>query len=119
MSRPFWCPIEAAEAGDERLVVGARSIAVELDEVLEDPVDVVERVGPVGVAGQLDRAPDLLVAGLRDDLLELPLQALELTREAGAAQERQTPEPAQPLPELDFALTRHGRRAAAAARRSP
>ena len=111
--------VEAAEAGDERLVVGAAAVAVQLDEILEHPFDVVQRVRPVWMARELDRAPDLLVARLGDDPVELPLKALELAGEARAAQERQAAEPVQPLAELDLGLTRHCRRAAAAARRSP
>ena len=49
--------VELAEAGDDRAVVGAAAVAVQLDPVVEDPSDVVERVRPVGVPGELDRAP--------------------------------------------------------------
>src|SRR5205085_8092231 len=111
--------VEAAETGDERRVVGAAAVAVQLDEVLEHPLDVVERVGPVRMARELDRAPDVRVGRLGDDPVELPLQALELAGEPRAAEERQAAEPVQPLAELDLALTRHCRRAAAAARRNP
>jgi hypothetical protein len=38
------------------------------------------------VSRELDRAPDLLVARLGDDLVELPLQALELAGQARAAE---------------------------------
>ena len=111
--------VEAAEPGDERLVVGPAAVAVQLDEVLEHPLDVVEGVRPVGVTGELDRPPDLFVARLGDDPVELPLQALELSGKPGAAQERQAAEPAQPLAQLDLGLTRHCRRGARGARRSP
>ena len=54
-------------------VVGAASVAVQLDEVLEHPFNVVQRVGPVRMARELDRAPDVRVARLGDDPVELPL----------------------------------------------
>ena len=111
--------VEPAETGDERRVVGAAAIAVELDEVLQDPFDVVERVRAIGVACELNRAPDLLVARLGDDSVELPLEPFQLTRQAGAAKQGQAPEPAQALAQLKLGLTRHCRRGAAAARRSP
>jgi len=111
--------VEAAEAGDERLVVCAPAVAVELDEVLQHPFDVVQRVRPVGMARQLDGAPDLLVARLGDDPVELPLQALELAGQARAAEKRQTAEAVQPLAQLDLGFTRHCRRAAGGGRRSP
>jgi hypothetical protein len=38
---------EAPNAGDERRILGARAVAVELEEVVEEPLDVVERVGPL------------------------------------------------------------------------
>src|SRR5438094_9833023 len=111
--------VEAAKARDERLVVRAATVAVQLDEVLQHPVDIVQRVRPVGMARQLDRAPDLLVARLGDDALELPLQALELAGQARAAEKRQTAEAVQPLAQLDLGFTRHCRRAAEGAQRSP
>src|SRR5438067_7488467 len=48
-----------AEAGDDRRVVRARPVAVQLDEVLQQPGDVVERVRPLGVSRELDGTPDL------------------------------------------------------------
>ena len=59
---------------------------MQLDEVLEEAVDVVERVGAVFVAGELDVLPDLLVGRL-GDLLELPLEASELAGDPGAAKQ--------------------------------
>ena len=52
-------PAELPDAGDERVVVRAAAVAVELEEVVEDPLDVVEGVGTVLMAGELDRAPDV------------------------------------------------------------
>ena len=57
--------VELADAGDERRVVGAAAVAVQLDEVVDDPRDVVERVRAVVVARELDGAPRLLVGDLR------------------------------------------------------
>ena len=61
-SRPFWCPtsddraaVELPEPGHDRVVVRAAAVAVQLEEVVEDPLDVVERVRPVLVARELDR----------------------------------------------------------------
>ena len=78
-------PVEAAEAGDDRRVVGAAAVAVELDPVVEQPLDVVERVRPVLVPRELDRAPDLLVGRRGLDPLELALEPLELAGDARAA----------------------------------
>jgi len=47
-----------ADPADQRRVVGAQAVAVELDEIGRQPLDVVEGVGPLGVAGQLDHLPD-------------------------------------------------------------
>src|SRR5690242_11912653 len=67
---------ELAEAGDHRTVVAERPVAVQLEPVLEQAVDVVERVRPVIVAGQLDLPPDLFVGRLLADAVDLPLQPL-------------------------------------------
>src|SRR5919198_24408 len=71
--------VELPEAGDERPVVGAAPVAVQLEPVVEQPLDVVERVGPLGVASKLDRTPDRLVARVLAQPLELPLDPLRLT----------------------------------------
>ena len=76
--------VEPAEAGDERAVVGAAAVAVQLDPVVEDPVDVVERVRPVLVPRELDGAPDLVFGRgrLAREPLELPAKALLLAGDA-------------------------------------
>ena len=58
VSRPFWCPTIAtgrpaklAEAGDDGRVVGELPVAVELDEVGHEGLDVVEGVRAGRVAG--------------------------------------------------------------------
>ena len=48
----------AADARHDRRVVAVEAVAVQLLEVRPEPRDVVERVGPVLVAGELDRLPD-------------------------------------------------------------
>ena len=113
MSRPFCCPITAIvlplnrpRPVDERGILGSSPVAVELDEVLEKPLDVVERVGALRVAGQLDEAPDLVVGGLLD-ALELLLEARRIARKARPAQERHPAQAAQPLAKVALALTGH------------
>ena len=71
-------PAELPEPGHERGVVGATAVAVELEEVVEDPLDVVERVRPVEMTRELDRLPDLLGGRIRPQLVELILQPREL-----------------------------------------
>ena len=94
MSRPFWWPTIAivrppkrADPRHDGVIVRPAAVAVQLDPVVEDPLDVVERVRPVLVPGELDLRPDLLVGRLRLDPVELALEPLELAREARAAQE--------------------------------
>ena len=48
---------EASEAADERVIVGVHAIAVQLLEIREALVDVVERVGPLRVTGELRDLP--------------------------------------------------------------
>ena len=98
--------VEAADPGDHRRVVGARAVAVELDPVLEDHVDVVERIRAVGMARQLDERPDLLLGGvLPRDGVELLAQPLFLSRDAGAVEQRQALEPTEPLPQPALGLS--------------
>ena len=59
---------------------------MQLEPVVEHPLDVVERVRPVVVTRELDLAPDLLVGGLLADSLDLPLQPLELAGKPRAAE---------------------------------
>ena len=80
---------EAAQPGDDRRVVGLGAVAVELDEVVADPLHVVERVRPVLMAGELDRVPDLVGRRLGRDPLDLALELRQLARDADAADERQ------------------------------
>src|SRR5581483_9011040 len=82
---------ELPEAGDHRAVVTERAVAVQLEPVLEEPLDVVERVRTLVVACELDLPPDLLVGRLLADPVDLPLQPLELAREARAAEQGEIP----------------------------
>src|SRR5262249_46906852 len=71
--------VELAEPGDHCTVVASASVAVQLEPVLEQPLDVVQRVRPLRVARKLDRPPDVVVARLLPDPVELSLKAFELT----------------------------------------
>ena len=53
-------PGKLAHAGDEREVVSPPAIAVKLEEIVEDPLDVVEGVRAILMSRKLDRAPDLV-----------------------------------------------------------
>ena len=100
-------PSSLPRPGDDRAVVGAAAVTVQLDPVVDDPLDVVERVRPVRVAGELDEAPDLVLGRIGPrHRLELALEPLLLARNARAVQQRQALEPAQPLPQPALCLTR-------------
>src|SRR5207302_6809018 len=78
-------PVEAADAGDDRRIVGTRAVAVQLDPVLEQPLDVVQRVRPVLVPGELDLLPDVVPRErLGAQELDLFLHPLDLAVDAGA-----------------------------------
>ncbi len=102
--------LELADPGHERVIVHPPAIAVQLEEVLEDPLDVVEGVRALLVAGELDPLPDLLVRGVVLEPLELALQTLELGRE---------PRPAQQLDPAPASPTGHGGRARRRSSRGP
>jgi hypothetical protein len=78
--------LEAAEARDERRIVAERAVAVQLDEVVENALDVIEGVRPVLVARELDRLPDVVLGRFGSDPVDLTLQAGHLTRDADSAQ---------------------------------
>src|SRR6266511_3674956 len=88
------------------------SISMQLDEVLEEPLDIVEGVGALGVPCELDRPPDFRIRRLRLDAVELTLEALELARDASAPEQRQGSEPAQPFAKVQLGVTRHSQRLA-------
>ena len=86
-----------ARPRDDRGVVRERAVAVQLDEVVEDPLDVVERVRPLLVARELDGAPDLVLARLRRDPVDLALEPRHLAGDADPAQKREVAELGEPL----------------------
>jgi hypothetical protein len=53
--------VEPREARHDRGVVRERAVPVQLEHVVEDPLDVVEHVGPVRMATELDLLPDVEV----------------------------------------------------------
>src|SRR5262249_24826568 len=85
---------------------GATAIPVELEEVLEDALDVIERVRPVLVARELDRLPDLLGTRIGSDLIELLLEAGGVSAPPRSPPEVPAAEPTEPPPQppLGFAL---------------
>ena len=89
----------------------AAAVAMQLEEVVEDPLDVVERVRPLGVARELDRLPDLLGSRIGPKLVELLLQARELAGELRATQELHAAELTEPLAQPHFGLAGHQVRA--------
>jgi hypothetical protein len=111
-------PVEAAETADDCGVVGASAVTVELDPVLEQALDVVQRVRTVVVPRELDRAPDLVLGRLGAHAIELLLQALELARELRTAEEADRLQPRQTLPETELCVTCHCRRVEGGARRT-
>ena len=99
--------VETTDTAYDRLVVGESAVTVELDEVLEHPLHVVERVGPIGVTGELDLFPDLVGIRFRPDSSDLPLQTRHLAGDPDASEERQLTQLRKPLPQpqlLDGAL---------------
>src|SRR5688572_29131 len=98
---------ERAEARDDRVVVHAAAIAVQLEPVVEDALDVVERVGALLVSRQLDRAPDLLVRRVLAQALELSLQALQLRRELRSAEELDAGKLGEAVAEPELGLLAH------------
>src|SRR5204863_4392044 len=75
---------ESAEARDDRGVVPVVAISVQLEPVVDQPPNIVEGMGPVFLPGEQDRMPDLLVARLRNDSVELLLEAPEVALESRA-----------------------------------
>ena len=104
--------VETAEPDHQGVIVRAPAVAVKLDPVVEQPLDVVERVRAVLVACKLDRAPDLFVRRRRLDALELALQLFELPGKPRASEQVEIPQARQALPQTQFVVSRHcGRRA--------
>ena len=110
--------VEPAEAGDDRGVVGAEAVAVQLEEVVEQALDVVERERALVVSRELDGAPDLLVRLLSRDPVELLLELVDLARDARAPEQARALELAQAVAQPELGLTRHARTTSAAWRSS-
>ncbi len=53
---------QVRQAGDDGLVVAEGTVAVELDELVENQVDVVAGLRPLGMPGNLDGLPGVEVA---------------------------------------------------------
>jgi hypothetical protein len=69
--------VVAGQQGDQRLVVGERAVAAQLEGVGEEALGVIDRVRAVGIARQLDGVPDV---GLLGTPLEALAQAADLIR---------------------------------------
>ena len=110
--------LEAPEPRDERGIFRTSAIAVQLDEVLQQALDVVEGVRTLRVTRELDQPPDLFVGGLLLDAIELSLKTLDLAGKTSATKEWQAPQAAQPLAEMDLVLTGHWQRVAGRGRRT-
>ena len=89
--------VEAPDADHDGGVVGAAAVPVELDPVLEEPLDVIERIRAILVPRELDRPPDLLVGRRGLDALQLTLQLLEVGRQPRAAEQVEATQTRQPL----------------------
>src|SRR5207247_10654772 len=96
---------------------GAPAVAVELEHVLEQALDVVQGVRPLVVARELDDVPELVALGLLFDALELPLEPHYLGVELRSAQQPGRPQLRQPLAQLELGFTRHCRTTSGAWRR--
>jgi len=76
--------IEAGPAADDGGILPVGAVSGELEEVGEEQLDVVQEVGPLGMAGQLRHLPAGQVAeDLRLEAPGLLLQLLNLGREVG------------------------------------
>ena len=76
------CAVEAGEAADDRRIVAEVAVAVDLEPVGEDVLDVVEGEGAVDVAGELGALPAAEVGeDLFAQLLGLLLQLLDVAGE--------------------------------------
>jgi hypothetical protein len=74
--------VESREAADDRQVVGEVPVAMQLDEIREDLVDVIQRVGTLRMAGDLGDLPGRQVAvDVLGQLLALLAQLVDLFRD--------------------------------------
>ncbi len=105
--------VHIAQAAHHGVVVPAGAVAVKFEEVAADGVDVIQGVGPVGVAAQLHPLPACQIAV--DALLELLNFGLQLSYGAGhvhailRGQCRHLGQPAFQLDNRFFEFQSHGR----------
>jgi hypothetical protein len=77
---------EACHAADHRRVVAKGAVAVNLAEVGEDVLNVIQRVGALGVAGQFDALPGIKIgARLTAQALHALMQRAQLALRLRAA----------------------------------
>ena len=67
--------IQAGQSGDDRLVVAQSAIAVELEKLVEDQLDVITRLRALGMARDLDDLPGVEVG------IDFPFELGELAAE--------------------------------------
>src|SRR5262249_8595262 len=89
-----------------------------LEPVVEQALDIVERVRPLVVPSELDLAPDLLVGRLLADPGDLALEPFQLPGDLRAAEQREAPQTPQALAQPQLMLSRVHRTASRAGRES-
>ncbi len=109
--------VELADPGHDCAIVRPSAIPVELEEIVEDALDVIQRVRTILVPSELDGAPDLLGARLTLQMLELILQPLELAAQLRPSQELHAGELTKPLAQPDLGFARHSAHCSARNRR--
>ena len=76
--------VEVGQPGDDRLVVADGAVAVELEELLEDQVEVVAGLGPLLMARDLDGLPGIeLRIDLAFERRQLAAEAADLLADLG------------------------------------
>ncbi len=82
VGRAVAAALEERRPADERAVVAEETVAVQLDEALGERLDVVEGVGPLGMARDLDALPAREPAvDRRPERLDPRLERRDLVRE--------------------------------------
>ena len=81
---------EPGEAADDGLVVAELAIALQLDEIREQPFDIVDKMRSLGVAGDLGLHPGIKAGvGFLPELLRLFAQLLDLRIERAGGRREQ------------------------------
>ena len=87
VSRPFWCPdhdhgpiFKLGKARDHRGIVGKAPVAMQLQKIRAEHLDVIQGVRPLRMAGQQDALPGVLgrAGYLLPERHDLLAQALDL-----------------------------------------